>query len=134
MSDFLTAKEKLILLAPVLFIFLVLIIVFKGVDSEEYFLDYLPKTEYRGIIIKKYIDNHNHASETIVLLNSKTNSDTIIAPGEWIGLWEASKINDSLVKEEGLDYLKLYRKAPVEILTFEYYKNQPGFRLMKRFH
>lgn len=92
---------------------------FGTVDWCEYEKQFR-QTEWQGIVTKKYIDNANHAYETIEIDNNgklRTIQNWVIFQN---GNFEQIEIGDSIVKELGVVNLKLYRQDVEIELVVDY--------------
>lgn len=72
-------------------------------------LRYFKKTEFRGVVVEKYMDQKNHRAETIRI---KRTSDTFnfVLPVDSSSIYEYVESGDSLVKMKDKENVDVYRK------------------------
>jgi CRISPR/Cas system Type II protein with McrA/HNH and RuvC-like nuclease domain len=85
---------------------LTLLILSSCVDKDKWrcqtYTDYLNIDQY-GRLEKKYIDKENHARQTLLLVNRRTEKIEIDIPYIVKGLYDTLQIGDELIKEKGSD-------------------------------
>jgi hypothetical protein len=95
----------------ILIVLLVFICFFQKSNKKVNFEDEL-NSEYRGIVVSKYIDNSDHA---ICKLTLRT--------GEIISVWgncyEKVAINDSIVKNRGNFNFLIYKRSGVVVVNIK---------------
>lgn len=82
-------------------------------DWDLYYLNKLEK-EYKGKVVKKYIDKNNRSTPTIQL---DDNSIVLLISEKWYNQFETG---DYLFKERGSIVIKLIKKSTQDTLFFNY--------------
>ena len=59
--------------------------------------DILKKTTYKGIVVRKYIDESNHGQTTGIV--RQEDSDKYIMFHDWVGSWDYVNVGDSIIKK-----------------------------------
>lgn len=75
-------------------------------------LRYFKKTEFRGVVVEKYIDQKNHRAETIRVKRG-TSIFNFVLPVDSSSIYEYVKSGDSLEKVKGKDTVDVYRKDSI---------------------
>lgn len=64
------------------------------------------QSDYRGILLNKYIDNENHNTRTIVI-KSGENVFTMILPRDTSLFYNTVMIGDSVIKRKGDEFIAI---------------------------
>lgn len=87
-------------------------------DAYKYMFD----ETFSGLIVKKYIDKHNHMSPTFKLRDSSEVFGYSI-------LWKKTEIGDSLVKKANSRFVKIFKKDTAIVcdmnIAFKYHDTFP---------
>lgn len=70
---------------------------------------------YQGILIRKYIDQSNHGSQTLIFNRNLV----LVLARDTSGFYNFIQKNDSIVKEKNSDFITVHRNNKVE--KFEIY-------------
>jgi len=95
----LSQREALIIIFPAILIIVFISFFFKCNNSIENFQEKILPDHFHGIVVKKYIDNGNHANGMIIIEDENKRRE--IYANSWTGLYDNIEINDSLYKVKG---------------------------------
>lgn len=76
-------------------------------------LRYFKKTEFRGMVIEKYIDQRNHGAET-VRIKRATEVFNFVLPVNASKIYEYVKSGDSVLKKKDEHHVEVYRTDSIK--------------------
>jgi len=85
--------------------------------------DYYKRKEFKGLVIKKFIDKYQHNSRTIIIKENNDN-DTLIMDFVMGNVYQYIKEGDSLSKNKGSLDLNLKRNDLDTIIHMEIYNRE----------
>ncbi|MGE4288586.1 MAG: hypothetical protein AB7E36_07855 [Salinivirgaceae bacterium] len=105
------------------------IVVNKLQDSDKSYqlvIDSYRNKSFYGVIVNKYQDKQNHNYKTILISNSGGAKSVVI---EWeLGdLYNYLQINDSVIKEKGNLFVKVWREDLDTVLFMKFYSDDKPF-------
>lgn len=96
-------KPKLFALGMLLLVGFYFIFIYEYKDNEIYFRYKLNDEQYKGIVIKQYIDKKNRDAEVIIIKDSINEIE--LNTYDWINFFDSCNIGDTVIKNKGANEL-----------------------------
>jgi hypothetical protein len=79
-------------------------------DKKERMMEFVSRQQYEGVVVDKFIDKRNHATQTLLVGSRKYDLPT--------PLFDQIEIGDSIVKKKGFYTIERYRMSKLKLIAY----------------